>query len=115
MTRWFKSFQPAITIERLFYSWRSVRFFILGPIINLGSIRLVDAMLAKLKLPVEFLGKEYVRGFMSVIMWSPYFAAVLLVLYYVNISVSDYLFFGVMLEFIQLLIGSILFIKDGKS
>lgn len=98
----------------LFFSI-SVVFFILGPIINLGSIRLVDAMLAKLKLPVKFLGKVYVRGFTSVITWSPYFAAVLLVIYYLDISITDYLFFGILLGFTQLIVGNILFLKDAKE
>lgn len=93
----------------------SAVFFVLGPIMNLGSIRLMDAMVGKLKLPVQFLGKVYVRGFTSIISWSPYLAAVLLVLNYVDISVADYLLYGIFLGIVQLAVSNALFLKEAKA
>ncbi|MCF6094858.1 hypothetical protein L1765_12900 [Microaerobacter geothermalis] len=93
----------------------SIVFQMIGPVVNLGSIRLIDAMLKKLKLPAEFLGKVYIRGFTSIITWSPYFAAVLLILYYVDIPLVSYLPFGILLGLLQLIIGNLLFIKEAKK
>lgn len=98
----------------LFASMSSV-FFLLAPIINLGAIKLIHAMFNKQKFPVEFLARVYIRGFTSVITWSPYFAAVLLVLFYFDLSVKEYLPYAIFLGVIQLIFGNLLFIFEYKS
>src|SRR5699024_8129898 len=55
------------------------------------------------------LAKSYIGGFSTVILWSPYIAAVALVLLYLDIPVSDYITVGIILAVIQLVIGNILF------
>lgn len=98
----------------LFASISSV-FFLLAPTINLGSIKLIHAMFEKQKFPEEFLARVYIRGFTSVITWSPYFAAVLLVLYYFDLSVKEYLPYAIILGVIQLLLANILFLFEKNS
>ncbi|MFC0272095.1 hypothetical protein ACFFIX_11595 [Metabacillus herbersteinensis] len=87
----------------------SFLIFCLGPILNLGSIRLLHETIKDMKLPSFLLAKSYLVGFSTVILWSPYFASVALVLYYLNVPVSEYLPLGLSLAFIQLLVGNILF------
>jgi hypothetical protein len=43
---------------------------LLAPILNLGSIHIIQTMAEKLKLSTEFLGRVYVRGFLSVSVWA---------------------------------------------
>lgn len=90
-------------------------FFLLTPTINLGSIKLIHAMFEKQKFPVEFLARVYIRGFTSVITWSPYFAAVLLVLFYFDLSVKEYLPYAIVLGVVQLLLANLLFLFEHKS
>ncbi|MCU6794057.1 hypothetical protein OB236_18300 [Paenibacillus sp. WQ 127069] len=83
--------------------------FILGPILNLGSVRMVDELLKDLKLPPALLAKSYLVGFSTTMLWSPYYAAVGLVLYYLQIPVTGYMAYGIGLALLFLLIGNILF------
>lgn len=83
--------------------------FILGPILNLGSVRMVDELLKDLKLPPPLLAKSYLVGFSTTMLWSPYYAAVGLVLYYLQIPVTGYMAYGIGLALLFLLIGNILF------
>ncbi|OLO28665.1 hypothetical protein BTR23_17270 [Alkalihalophilus pseudofirmus] len=99
--------------RKLYFSIMSI-FFILGPIINLGSIRLIDSLLGKLNLPKEFLAKVYMRGFTSVIVWAPFFAAVLLVLFLLEVPLLHYLPFGFGLGLIQLVVASLFFYFESK-
>lgn len=87
----------------------SVFLFCFGPILNLGSIRVAHEMVKDLKLNPIMLGKAYLVGFSTVILWSPYFASVALVLYYLNLSVSNYIFLGLSLAIVQLIIGNLLY------
>ncbi|MBD8006307.1 hypothetical protein [Bacillus norwichensis] len=84
-------------------------FSLIGPITNLGSLYIVHAMMKKVKLPNELLGRVYVRGFTSVHTWSPYFASVFLVVYSLNIPIHQYLPYGLILSFFQILIAYYLF------
>jgi hypothetical protein len=87
----------------------SVILFCLGPILNLGSIRVLHEMIQDLHFNSKFLAKVYLVGFSTVILWSPYFASVAMVLYYLNVPVFDYLPLGFSLAVIQLLVGNLLF------
>src|SRR5699024_970918 len=64
--------------SHLSYLFISFLYLIFAPLVNIGSIHLIDSMLQKLKLPKNLLGRAYVRGFTSVHSWSPYFASVFL-------------------------------------
>ncbi|MFL6560074.1 MAG: hypothetical protein ACJ8MO_28680 [Bacillus sp. (in: firmicutes)] len=83
--------------------------FILGPILNLGSVRIINEFLEELKLPSAMSAKSYLVGFSTAVMWSPYFASVSLVLHYLNVPFKEYIIYGIGLSLIALLVGNILF------
>jgi len=101
---------------KLFFAFLLVLFNFIGPITNLGSIHIIHSMVSKLRLPEEFLAKVYTRGFSSINTWSPYFASVLLVIYYLDIPMSRFLPYGLLLSFFQVLLSSVLFtLKEAPS
>ncbi|WP_096187491.1 hypothetical protein [Evansella halocellulosilytica] len=83
--------------------------FILSPILSLGSVRIISEFLKDLKLPSAMSAKGYLIGFSTAIMWSPYFASVSLVLYYLDIQVGSYILYGIGLSVLSLLVGNVLF------
>lgn len=83
--------------------------FLLSPILNLGSIRIINDFLEDLKLPSAMSAKSYVVGFSTAMIWSPYFASVSLVLHYLNVPFKEYLIYGLGLSILSLLIGNLLF------
>lgn len=94
--------------RKLFLGITSV-LFLLGPILNLGSIRIVDELIKGLKLPPPMLAKSYAVGFSTTMFWSPYYASVALVLYYMKIPAVEYMAYGIGLGLLFLLIGNLLF------
>lgn len=84
-------------------------FYLLGPITNLGAIHIVHSMVEKMKLPANFLGRVYARGFSSINTWAPYFASVFLVVYFLEIPMYVYLPYGLLLSFFQFFTASLLF------
>ena len=89
----------------------SISFFLffLGPILNLGSIRILHETIKDFKSEPILLAKSYLVGFSTVILWSPYFASVAMVLHYLNVPLMDYLPLGLSLAIVQLIIGNLLF------
>lgn len=83
--------------------------FILSPVLNLGSVKIIHEFLEDLKFPSAMTVKGYIMGFTTAIMWSPYFASVSLVLYYLNVSFNEYILYGISLGLLSLLVGNILF------
>ncbi|WP_338472199.1 hypothetical protein R4Z10_05490 [Niallia sp. XMNu-256] len=83
--------------------------FVLGPILNLGSVRIIHDFLEELKLPSAMSARSYVVGFSTAMLWSPYFASVTLVLHYQNVAYSDYFFYGIGLSILSLILGNVLF------
>lgn len=83
--------------------------FSLGPVLNLGSIRLIHEIVHDLNMKSSFLARAYLTGFSTVILWSPYFASVALVLYYLDIPVSEYIPVGLPIAFLQWVIGNLIF------
>lgn len=84
-------------------------FVLIAPITNIGSIYIIHSMLDKMQLPKEFIGRVYVRGITSVHTWSPYFASVFLVVYSLHVPIYQYLPYGLMLGFLQLIVAYLLF------
>lgn len=82
---------------------------LLTPILNVGSVRILDELMRNRKLPDELLGRSYFTGFSTAMVWSPYFGSVALVLYYLDISYSEYFFIGMLFACTQLLTGNLLF------
>jgi hypothetical protein len=83
--------------------------FLISPILNLGSVRIIHEFLEDLKLPSAMTAKGYVVGFSTALMWSPYFASVSLVLFYLDVPFREYMIYGIGLSVLSLLIGNILF------
>lgn len=86
--------------------------FALSSITNLGFIRILHTLVEKVNFPPKFLAKAYSVGFASVIVWSPYFASVNLVLYYTHVKFSSYFLYGFFLGFLLLILGNFLFYRD---
>ncbi|MCM3760494.1 hypothetical protein M3212_06785 [Alkalihalobacillus oceani] len=94
--------------KQLFAGITSI-LFILSPILSLGSVRIVSEFLSELKLPARVSAKSYLVGFSTAVLWSPYFASVSLVLYYLGMPVGSYILYGIGLSCLSLFIGNILF------
>ncbi|MEH7250270.1 TRAP transporter large permease subunit [Neobacillus niacini] len=91
------------------YAGISGTLFLLTPILNLGSVRIINEFLEELKLPSALSAKGYIVGFATAVMWSPYFASVSLVLLYLNIPYKDYIIYGIGFSLLSLVIGNVLF------
>lgn len=83
--------------------------FLLAPVLNLGSVRILNEFLEEIKLPSAMSAKSYLVGFSTAVLWSPYFASVSLVLHYLNISFKEYILFGMGLSLLSLVVGNLLF------
>jgi hypothetical protein len=94
---------------RQLFAGITTSLFILSPILSLGSVRILSEFLSDLKLPTAMSAKSYLIGFSTAIMWSPYFASVSLVLYYLDMEVGKYILYGIGLSFLSLMIGNGLF------
>lgn len=84
--------------------------FLLSPILNLGTVRIIHEFLKDLRLPSVMSAKSYLVGFSTAPLWSPYFASVSLVLHYLNIPVGEYIAYGIGLSILSLFIGNLLFV-----
>jgi hypothetical protein len=91
------------------YTGITSTLFLLSPVLNLGSIKILHEFLEELKFPAAMTAKGYIMGFTTAIMWSPYFASVSLVLYYLEVSFTEYIFYGIGLGFLSLIVGNGLF------
>lgn len=93
--------------RKMFMGITGVLFF-LGPILNLGSIRIVHDLLKDFRLNAAFLSKAYLIGFSTTILWSPYYAAVGVTLLYLNVSIGDYMAYGFGLAVLFLVAGNVM-------
>lgn len=93
----------------------SLFIFTLGPVLNLGSIRVLHEILKDIKLNAKLAAKAYLTGFSSIILWSPYFGSVALVLYYLDVSVTDHILTALPLSFLILGMGNVLFRLQWKK
>ncbi|WP_428911414.1 hypothetical protein [Niallia sp. Krafla_26] len=91
------------------YAGITSTLFVLGPILNLGSVRIIHDFLEELKLPPAMSAKSYVVGFSTAMLWSPYFASVTLVLHYQHVAYRDYFIYGIGLSILSLLLGNLFF------
>lgn len=82
---------------------------LLAPILNVGSVRILDDLLRNRNISSELLGRSYFSGFSTAMVWSPYFGSVALVLYYLDIPYSEYFIIGILFAGMQLLTGNLLF------
>ncbi|WP_071393152.1 hypothetical protein [Bacillus tuaregi] len=95
--------------QKLYAGITGTLFFV-SPILNLGSVRIVNEFLEDLELPSEMSAKSYIVGFSTALMWSPYFASVSLVLHYLNVPFKDYFVYGMGISILSLLVGNLFFV-----
>ncbi len=90
-----------------FFLLTTIFIFLIGPILSLGVIKVLHDLIEDFEVKPEVLAKSYLGGYSTVVIWSPYHASVALVLYYLNVSISEYLpsAIGLALLFLLLLNG----------
>lgn len=101
--------QVLLNQPKKLYAGITGTLFFLSPILNLGSVRVLNDFLEELKLPPLVSAKSYLVGFTTALMWSPYFASVSLVLHYLDVPFNEYVLYGLGFSLLSLLIGNILF------
>lgn len=100
---------------RLAFFGLSSSLALISPILNMGSVKIVHEMVEKLKINPVILGKSYLIGFTSSMLWSPYFASVAIVLYEVGGQFNQYIGLGLTAALIQLVVGNLLFRHSSKK
>lgn len=80
----------------------------LGPILNMGAIRIINNFVENMKINKKLLSNSYYGGFTPAIMWSPFFASVGIVLSITEISYLTYLPIGIIFAGIQFIIAVII-------
>jgi hypothetical protein len=81
----------------------------LAPILNMGALRIVHGFVESIHLPSKLLSRSYYVGFTPAVIWSPFFASVGIVLFYLDITYLSYVTVGVMFAVIQMTVGFVLF------
>ncbi|WP_100399562.1 hypothetical protein [Bacillus sp. FJAT-44742] len=82
------------------------------PVLSVGSVKLLHDIVRENKFSSAFLARAYFVGFSTAMVWSPYFGSVALTLYYLNIPFGDYILIGLVLAFLQLGVGMLLFLSS---
>ncbi|WP_406944791.1 hypothetical protein ACJA3J_17750 [Halobacillus sp. SY10] len=100
---------------RLAFFGLSSSLALISPILNMGSVKIVHEMVEELKINPVILGKSYLIGFTSSMLWSPYFASVAIVLYEVGGQFNQYIGLGLTAALIQLVIGNLLFRHSSRK
>ncbi|MGY6213136.1 hypothetical protein ACXEO8_24575 [Cytobacillus firmus] len=85
----------------------------LAPILNMGALRIVHGFVENIKIPSKLLSRSYYIGFTPAVIWSPFFASVGIVLFYLNITYLSYVAFGAFFAILQMAVGMILFRPAG--
>lgn len=81
----------------------------LAPILNMGALRIVHGFVESIKFPSKLLSRSYYVGFTPAVIWSPFFASVGIVLFYLDITYLSYVAVGVLFAVLQMAVGLFLF------
>ncbi|WP_026581978.1 hypothetical protein [Bacillus sp. J33] len=81
----------------------------LAPILNMGALRIVHGFVESIKFPSKLLSRSYYVGFTPAVIWSPFFASVGIVLFYLDITYMSYVVVGVLFAVMQMAVGFLLF------
>lgn len=84
----------------------------LAPILNMGALRIVHGFVESIKFPSKLLSRSYIVGFTPAVIWSPFFASVGIVLFYLDITYLSYVAVGVLFAVMQMAVGIFLFRPD---
>ncbi|WP_423408338.1 hypothetical protein AABM38_22265 [Heyndrickxia sp. MSNUG] len=81
----------------------------LAPILNMGALRIVHGFVESIQFPSKYLSRSYYVGFTPAVMWSPFFASVGIVLFYLDITYLSYVAVGAFFALMQMALGIFLF------
>lgn len=84
----------------------------LAPILNMGALRIVHGFVESIQFPSKYLSRSYYVGFTPAVIWSPFFASVGIVLFYLDITYLSYVGVGALFAVMQMAVG-ILFFRPG--
>ncbi|MCP3740411.1 hypothetical protein [Rossellomorea sp. BNER] len=98
-----------ITKPKILFANLTTFLFLFGPVLNIGTIRLLADVVEKFTIPPRLIAKGYLTGFSTVVLWSPYFASVGLVTHYLHISIVSYFAISIPFAILQLTIANLLF------
>ena len=87
----------------------STFMLIVSPILNMGAIRIIHGLVENIHIPSKVLSRAYFTGFTPSVSWSPFFASVGIVLFYLDITYLSYVAVGLIFALIQSIIGILLF------
>ena len=73
-----------------FFLLTTLFIFFIGPIMSIVVIKILHDLLGNFKVSSKLLAKSYLGGYSTVVIWSPYHSSAALVLYYLNVSISEY-------------------------
>ena len=94
--------------RNFFYGLSSVTALV-SPILNMGALRIVHGFVENIKVAPKTLSKSYYIGFAPAVIWSPFFASVGIVIFYLDITYVSYLPVGIAFAFLQMICGILLF------
>lgn len=82
---------------------------IIAPMLNIGSIKIMDNMIHDMNMDSRLRAKAYFVGFSTAMAWSPYFGSIGLIMFYTNVKVNDFILIGLTFAAVQFIIGNLLF------
>lgn len=85
---------------------------LLSPILNLGSVRIMNDIIQDIHLHPKLQANASFVGFATAMVWSPYFGSIALVLFYTGLQISDYILIGLTYAFLILIAGNVLYRKQ---
>lgn len=94
--------------KKAFFAFISAITFVIGSILNLGAIRLLYGFLKGVPYRRDWVGRALLIGFISTIMWSPYFASVALVNKSLHLNYSDFAPFAISEALLLFLTGNVM-------
>ncbi|WP_143484607.1 hypothetical protein [Halalkalibacillus sediminis] len=100
--------------KKMFYGISSF-VFLMSPILNMGSLRIVHSFIGDIKVNRKLLSNAYYQGFTPAVLWSPFFASVGMVLYLTEISYLSYLPIGLVFVVIQIILAVLLLNYSGEK
>ncbi|MFS0823906.1 hypothetical protein [Bacillus sp. 1P02SD] len=93
--------------RKLYYSVTSF-MLILSPILNVGSIRMVNEFVSDLHVKQKLLSNAYFGGISPTFIWSPFFASLGIILYYTGLTYLEYFPIGIIFVFFQVVVAFLL-------
>ncbi len=98
-----------------FYALVTGVVFTLGSVMNMVSVRVVHDILEESRLPEDFLLRSYTTGFVSSMVWSPFFTGVTLAVTYAEVRLATFMPYALLYAAGIYLLGLIVYKSDRKG